>query len=377
MKLNHIHILNYKNIREAKLKFSSNVNCFVGANGMGKTNFLDAIYYLSFAKSAVNVVDNYNITHGEGFFMLQGEYTDDYGSVDMFTCSLKQGSRKHLKRNDKDYRKISEHIGSVPLVLISPADSSLVSGGSEERRRFLNGVISQYDALYLEAVMRYERSLKQRNTLLKREEEPDWGVVDVLEDLMAVDAKLIFEKRTAFIEEFLPIFQDLYRKLSGKSSELVDIEYLSHGHRGDLKKLLIEERQKARIIGYTLHGVHKDDLDFRLNTYPMKREGSQGQTKTYLIALKMAQFLYLKTKGEKRVPILLLDDIFDKLDADRVSQIVKYVSGDDFGQIFITDTNREHLDLIVQETTHDYCLFHVSDGHIISETYAADTTGND
>lgn len=374
MKLNHIHILNYKNIREASLQFSPNVNCFVGANGMGKTNFLDTIFCLSFAKSSTNAVDSYNITHGEEFFMLQGEYTDDSGSVDLFTCSLKQGGRKHLKRNDKDYRRIAEHIGTIPLVLISPADSSLIAGGSDERRRFLNGVISQYDALYLEAVMRYERSLKQRNALMKKEEEPDWGVVEVLEDLMASDAAIIYERRKAFLEEFRPIFQGLYQKLGGSSTEKVDIDYVSHGERGDLKAILMEERAKARIVGYTLHGAHKDDLEFRLNTYPVKREGSQGQTKTYLIALKMAQFLFLKTKGEKRVPILLLDDIFDKLDADRVAQIVKYVSGEDFGQIFITDTNREHLDQIVQATTHEYRLFQVRDGHIISENYGKKDT---
>lgn len=370
MKLNKIHILNYKNIVEADLAFSPNVNGFVGANGMGKTNFLDAIYFLSFAKSATNFKDNENITHDADFFLVQGEYTDDQGCVDLYSCGLKQGARKRLKKGDKEYKKIAEHIGTIPLVLISPSDSALVSGGSEERRKFINSVISQYDPIYLEAVLRYERSLKQRNALMKQEEEPDWGIVEVLEDLMSADADYIFAQRSAFLEEFLPIFQTLYKELSGKDSEKVDILYTSHGQRGTLQSQLEAERAKARIVGYTLHGAHKDDLAFLLNGYLVKREGSQGQTKTYLIALKMAQFLFLKEKGEKRVPILLLDDIFDKLDADRVAQIVKYVSGDAFGQIFITDTNREHLDRILEATTHDYRLFHVEEGKIISEVNA-------
>lgn len=374
MKINKIHILNYKNIAEAELTFSPNVNCFVGANGMGKTNFLDSIYFLSFTKSATNFKDCENITHGADFFLLQGEYTDDYGTTDLYSCGLKQGGRKRLKKNDKEYKKIAEHIGMLPLVLISPSDTVLVSGGSEERRKFINSVISQYDTVYLEAVMRYDRSLKQRNALMKQEAEPDWHVVDVLEEMMSADAALIFRERTAFLSEFLPIFQQLYAELSGKEEEKVAIVYTSHGQRGDLKSQLEAERAKARVVGYSLHGAHKDDLEFLLNGYPIKREGSQGQTKTYLIALKMAQFLYLKQKGERRVPILLLDDIFDKLDASRVAQIVKYVSGDVFGQIFITDTNREHLDRILEATTHDYRLFLVEEGKIISENHAKKDT---
>lgn len=366
MQLKRIHILNYKNVAEAQLAFSPNVNCFVGANGMGKTNVLDSIYYLSFAKSANNANDAFNILHEADFLLLEGEYLDDSGVEENVTCGLQRGQRKRLKRNGKDYKRISEHVGAIPLVMISPSDSALISGGSEERRKFLNAVISQYDSAYLEAVMRYERTLKQRNALLKQEAEPDGGVMSVLEDLMDADSQIIFHKRVAFVEEFVPIFQSLYRRLCSNETEEVDVVYQSHNQRGSLAEQLLRDRAKERVVGYTLHGSHKDELDFLLNGYSVKREASQGQTKTYFIALKLAQFLFLKGKGERRVPLLLLDDIFDKLDAHRVARIVEYVSGDVFGQIFITDTNREHLDQILAATTKEYKLFQV-EGGVITE----------
>jgi DNA replication and repair protein RecF len=269
-----------------------------------------------------------------------------------------------LKRNDKQYKRLAEHLGIIPLVMISPPDSMLIDAGSEERRRFMDMAISQYDSRYVEALLRYDKTLKQRNALLKQEEEPDYAVMDVLEEMMSMDAAYIYERRTEFVEKFTPIFQQLYTSLCDTTSEIVSIKYASHISRGELKGQLNSFREKERIVGYTLHGTHRDDLELFLNDYPIRQEGSQGQTKTYFIALKLAQFLYLKERGAQRTPLLLLDDIFDKLDAGRVARIIDYVSGDAFGQIFITDTNREHLDGILEATTKEYKLFHVVNGNI-------------
>ena len=364
MKLEKLTILNYKNIADATLEFSPNVNCFVGRNGMGKTNVLDAIYYLSFCKSRFASVDAVAVRHGEEFFMLQGAYLREDGGSEQVHLAFKKGARKHLKRNDKEYKRLSEHLGLIPLVMISPSDSLLIDSGSEERRKFMDMVVAQYDSRYVECLLRYEKTLKQRNALLKQEEEPDAGVMDVLEDMMSMDASYIYECRKAFVTDFTPIFQSLYASLCDNDVEQVTIQYASHISRGELKSQLSSFRAKERIVGYTLHGVHRDDLELYLNNYAIRQEGSQGQTKTYFIALKLAQFLYLKERGTQRTPLLLLDDIFDKLDAGRVARIIDYVSGNSFGQIFITDTNREHLDGILATTTKEYKLFHVVDGEI-------------
>lgn len=364
MRLKKLTILNYKNIAESSLTFSSNVNCFVGRNGMGKTNVLDAIYYLSFCKSRQNSMDAQVVRHGEEFFMLQGSYEREEGGEELVHVAFKKGQRKRLKRNDKEYKRLSEHLGQIPLVMISPSDSLLIDSGSEERRKFMDMVIAQYDSRYVECLLRYEKSLKQRNALLKQEEEPDWGVMQVLEEMMSMDASYIYECRKAFVTAFSPIFQNLYAALCDSNREEVSIQYASHLSRGDLQEQLVAFRAKERIVGYTLHGVHRDDLELFLNDFPIRQEGSQGQTKTYFIAMKLAQFLYLKERGNQRTPLLLLDDIFDKLDAGRVARIIDYVSGNSFGQIFITDTNREHLDGILEATTKDYKLFHVVEGEI-------------
>lgn len=364
MILEHLSIVNYKNIEQAELDLSPNVNCFIGNNGMGKTNVLDAVYYLSFCKSSSTQSDALNLRHGADFMMLQGRYKNAVDEVDVISCGFKRGHRKHFKRNDKEYKRFSEHVGLIPLVMISPADSSLISGGSEDRRKFMDVVISQFSPSYLEALMRYQKTLQQRNALLKQEDEPDWSLCDVLEEMMDMDAQLIYEARKQMIEEFLPIFQSLYKRLCNNNYEDVDIQLETHGARGPLLPILRSWRDRERIVGYTLHGPHKDNLELTMNGYNVRREGSQGQTKTYFIAMKLAQFVYLKTKGERRTPILLLDDIFDKLDAGRVSCIVDYVSGDDFQQIFITDTNRDHLDSILAATSRDYRLFHVEHGRI-------------
>ncbi len=361
MYLKHLTAINYKNISQVELDFSPNVNCFVGANGMGKTNLLDAVYYLSFCKSSLNQSDTFNLKHDGDFFMLQGDYEDNMKGGLNVCCGLKRGQRKHIKCNGKEYKRFSEHLGKIPLVLLSPSDSLLVSGGSEERRRFMDIVISQYDKKYLNCIIRYEKALKQRNSLLKLEEFNS-DVLEVLEQMMATDAQVIYLARQSFIMEFIPVFRSLYCNLCNTNVEVADINYISHCMRGDLLAIWRNERSREHIVGHTLYGIHKDDLLLTLGDYPVKREASQGQSKTFFIAMKLAQFLFLKQKGTNRTPILLLDDIFDKLDAGRVGKIVNYVSGDDFGQIFITDTNKDHLDRILANSKHEYKLFYVENG---------------
>lgn len=360
MILRRLSILNYKNIEQADLEFSPNVNCFIGQNGMGKTNLLDAIYYLSFCKSATNPIDSQVMRHEAEFFVVQGFYETRQGKEEEIYCGMKRRQKKTFKRNKKAYQRFSEHVGFIPLVMVSPSDNELILGGSEERRRFMDVAISQHDKEYLTQLINYDKALQQRNALLKQEDEPDPELLSLWEEMMAQAGTLIYERRKAFIEGITPIFQAFYTQISG-DREVVSLSYLSHGDRGDLLTTIRDGRAKDRIMGYSLHGVHKDDLVMQLGGYPIKREGSQGQGKTYLIALKLAQFDFLRRSGSK-VPILLLDDIFDRLDASRVEQIIRLVSGDTFGQIFITDVNRGHLDRIVASATGDYKLYTVTDG---------------
>ena len=364
MLLHHLTVMNYRNLQMADLQFSPNVNCLVGSNGVGKSNVLDAVYFLSFCRGFSSVQDSLNLRHGAEFFMLDGEYVKDGGSELHVVCSLKKGGRKRLKIDDKDVKRISEHVGHIPLVMIAPADSELVTGGSEARRHFMDTVLMQLDAPYLNALIRYDQALKQRNALLKQEEEPDWRLMDVLEDMMGMCGELIYSCRKMFVDEFTPMFDALYHQISDRDDEHVALVYQSHGERGDLRPQLKSWREKERIVGYSLHGIHKDELSLTLNGFPGKKEASQGQQKTFFIAMKLAQYLYLKSKGASSTPLLLLDDIFDKLDAHRVQRIIEYVSGNDFGQIFITDTRREHLDSILAATQRDYRLFEVDNGEV-------------
>lgn len=362
MTLNHITILNYKNIKEAELDFSPNINCFVGTNGEGKTNVLDAIYFLSFTKSATNAIDSQNVRHGEEFFMIQGQYELN-GNMEEVSCGLKLHQKKQFKRNKKAYTKLSEHIGLLPLILVSPNDHELILGGSDERRKFIDIVISQYNPSYINLLMRHNAALQQRNILLKQEEEPDVEILNAYEEVMASCGEQIFKLRNEFITDFIPVFQDYYARISG-NHEKVGLEYISHCQRGPLLEVIQRDRAKDRIMGYSLHGIHKDDLVMTLGDYPIKREGSQGQNKTYLISLKLAQFNFLKQTGSKTTPLLLLDDIFDKLDANRVEQIINLASDEAFGQLFITDTNRENLDRILERSQGDYKIFTVEGGVI-------------
>ena len=363
MILKRISILNYKNLEQVELDFSPKMNCFIGQNGMGKTNLLDAVYYLSFCKSSANPIDSQNIKHNQDFFVVQGSYLTDEGDPEEVYCGLKRRQKKQFKRNKKEYSKLSDHIGLIPLVMVSPADSELILGGSEERRRFMDVVISQYDREYLSALIRYNKAMAQRNTLLKAEVEPDYELMNVWEEMMASAGEMVFRKRNDFINEFIPTFQSFYSYIS-QDQEVVNLSYESHAMQGNLLQIIRESRQRDRIMGYSLKGIHKDDLVMQLAEYPIKREGSQGQNKTYLVALKLAQFDFLRRTGGNTTPLLLLDDIFDKLDASRVEQIVKLVSGDKFGQIFITDTNRDHLDKILRKIEGEYKVFGVEQGVI-------------
>lgn len=365
MLLKNLSILNYKNIAEGNLEFSPKINCFIGDNGMGKTNLLDAIYFLSFTHSMFSNIDSQMMKHDTDFFMLQGTYVQDDGETqEEVYAGMKKGVKKQFKRNKKAYKRLSEHIGLVPLIIVSPDDVALIAGGGDERRKLLDIVISQYDNAYIDLLMRYNKALQQRNALLKMEEEPDEVLMQLWEEEMAANGEEIYRRRNDFVERFIPVFNDIYKRISGEREE-VSLRYVSHCQRGALLDVIRRDRHKDRAVGYSLHGVHRDDLEMLIGGYPMRREGSQGQTKTYVISLKLAQFDFLRQTMSATTPLLLLDDIFDKLDAQRVENIVRLVAGEGFGQIFITDTNRDHLDKILSSNDFDYRIFHVNNGEFV------------
>lgn len=363
MRINSLNILNYKNIAEAELNFSEGINCFIGNNGMGKTNVLDALYYLSFCKSFSNSIDSQNIKHDAEFFMLTGHYEINDSMEEIF-CGIKRRQKKQFKRNKKEYERLSDHIGLLPLVFITPDDNVLISEGSDERRKFVDGVISQCNNTYLQQLLQYNNCLRQRNALLKEEQNIDTSLFEIWEEQMAFFGNYIFEQRKAFLNEFIPIFSDIYHRISG-GSEAIDLRYVSQHADRNILDSLKNTRERDKAIGYTTQGVHKDELEMLLDGYPIKRVGSQGQNKTYLVSLKLAQHYFLR-RHHNYPPILLLDDIFDKLDSVRVEKIVQLVSGDNFGQIFITDTNREHLDTILSNLAIEKKLFLVENGTISS-----------
>ena len=365
MFIRNLTVVNYKNLLQADLQFSPKLNCFIGNNGVGKTNLLDCLFYLSFCKSYFNIPDSQNVRHSEDFFLIQGLY-DCRGEQEDIYCGYKTGNKKIFRRNKKEYERLSDHIGFIPLVMISPSDSSLIQGLSEERRRFMDSVISQYDRQYLEWLLKYNRALLQRNNLLKffnHNHSFDADSLDVWNEQLIHTGEKIYHKRVEFLESLLPVFQRYYDFIS-LGHEKVHLEYQSQLTENKFRTLLEDSIGKDRALEYTSYGIHKDDLILRIEEYPIKKMGSQGQNKTFLIALKFAQFDFISNLNDSK-PILLLDDIFDKLDSLRVGQIVKLVSGSNFGQIFITDTNHEHLDGIIREAGgSDYKLFQVSDGQV-------------
>lgn len=343
------------------MTLSEKLNCMVGHNGEGKTNFLDAVYYLSFCRSANNPIDSQVMTHGADFFVLEGTYAGAEAEEHIY-CGMKRGQKKHVKRNKKEYQRLSQHLGLIPVILVSPSDTMLIEGVSEDRRRLMDQVIAQYDRSYIEALNAYNKALTQRNALLKQEQEPDPMLLDIWEEEMAREGEKVYEGRRQLVECLVPLFQQMHSHITA-GSEQVGMAYSSHCQRGPLLDVIRRDRQRDRAVGYSLHGIHRDDLEFTLDGYPMRREGSQGQNKSFVIALKLAQYALLHDKLG-RAPILLLDDIFDKLDAQRVERIVSLVATDSFGQIFITDTNRDHIDSILRQGKFDYCLFAVEGGEI-------------
>ena len=408
MILQSLNILNYRNIREASLEFSPKLNCFVGLNGQGKTNVLDAIYLLSFTKSAYTSQDSLNITHGEDMAMVQGVYITSpqpspqgrelseqsqfsslegrSGGVTTISCGLRKGVKKQFRKDKKDYQRLIDHIGLLPLVMISPSDQQLIDEGSDERRRFMDVVIGQRNRKFLDCLATYNALLKQRNALLKQLQTPPQpspqgrevseDLLEVLEWQMVEPAEYIFRARTEFFKEFEPYFQEVYKRIAtspdlpqGEEKEIPQLRYVSQLQDRELREAYVRTRQRDLILGWTSQGPHKDDLDMRLGEWPLKQVGSQGQQRTFVLAMKLAQALYLsrvesqKSKVESNKPILLLDDIFDRLDSQRVERIVEMVQGEEFGQIFITDTDRQHLTEIIQPGP-EAKIFHVENGVI-------------
>lgn len=364
MHIEDISIVNFKNLNEAKVALSPKLNCFIGKNGAGKTNMLDAIYYLSFCKSFFNATDQLNINHDENYFMLTGNY-QRFDSAETITVGLQKGQKKQFKRNTKVYKKLQEHIGLLPLVMITPSDVNLILGGSDERRKFMDGVISQYSSGYLDDLLKYNRALLQRNNLLKQfasERYFDEELLSIWDDQLADYGSNIHKQRTEFIDKLIPVFQKYYSFIS-QGNEEVELVHQSDLYDTPLKTLLKSSVTKDRVVQHTTVGIHKDDLVLKIGEYPIKKLGSQGQKKTFLVALKLAQFDFIKEISGLK-PILLLDDIFDKLDQQRVEQIVATVAGEQFGQIFITDTNREHLDSIIQKMDTDFKIFKVDSGKV-------------
>ncbi|MGZ3884252.1 MAG: DNA replication/repair protein RecF [Bacteroidia bacterium] len=362
MYLKKLSLVNFKNYADASMDLSPKINCFVGNNGMGKTNILDAIHYLSFCKSFFNAIDSQNIRHSEGFFLVQGQY-DKHGESDEIYCGQKRNQKKVFKRNKKEYERLSEHIGLYPLVMISPADSELINGTSEIRRKFIDGIISQYDKVYLEKLIAYNQVLRQRNALLKQFAESrsfDSVTLEIWDEQMILHGKSILQIRADFLREFIPLFNKHYNYISDSKEEVSLIYESSIGER-DYKAAVLTALERDRYLQYTSLGPHKDDLEFTINGFSLKKFASQGQQKSYLLALKLAQFEFIKLKKNDK-PLLLLDDVYDKLDESRFRKLIELVSSDDFGQVFITDTHPDRIRDLFAFSLIDKKIFLVDNG---------------
>ena len=352
--LEKIVIADFRNIELQELEFSPNINCISGNNGEGKTNLLDAIYYLSMTKSSFATSDRYTFRHGTDEFSISGLYRMENGLSSRFSLKMTSKGEKKVKRDDKPYNKVSEHVGTLPIVMVSPADISLVSESGDERRRFVNAVLSQMDHEYMSAMQQYNRLLLQRNKMLK-EMNPDRSLLEVIDMRMGALAQPVYEARKKFVEDLKPIVREFYKAVSG-GSEDVDIEYESELSKAPLEQLLAESYEKDRVLKYTTAGLQRDDFAFKMNGWQIRRHGSQGQQKSFLVSLKFAQYEIMKKKYGF-APVLLLDDVFDKLDMGRISNLLQMVSGNDFGQIFITDSNKVRMSGIVDVLTQDRAYF--------------------
>jgi len=365
MYLSRLTLTRFKNYENADFDFNEKINCLVGDNGAGKTNVLDAIYYLSFTKSYFNSVDSQNILHQQDFFALHGHYKNQQSTEDKVSCIQKRNRKKQFRFNKKDYERLSDHIGKIPLVMISPYDRDLINEGSDVRRKYIDGVISQFDKFYLSDLMDYNKVLLQRNVLLKQFAEQryfDELSLAVWDEKLLKPGEALFQKRKQFLEEFNPLFDRYYRYLS-RGNEQVEINYSSQLEDKNFDALLRDSVQRDRSLRYTGSGIHKDDLILQMNGFPVKKFGSQGQQKSFVIAIKLAQFEYMRLKKGFK-PILLLDDIFDKLDDKRVAQIVDLVSQENFGQVFITDTQPLRISGIFEKIKIDHKIFIVENGTI-------------
>ncbi|MDL2320399.1 DNA replication and repair protein RecF [Alistipes sp. OttesenSCG-928-B03] len=368
MFLRKLSVIGFKNLEQAEVAFTSRLNCFVGSNGAGKTNVVDAVHYLSMCKSALVMTDAQSVRHGDEFFVLDGEYATDGGKKECVVCSFKKGGGKTLKRNGKEYDKLSNHMGLIPVVIVSPADTALVNDAAEERRRWLNSFISQLDKTYLNALIRYNQILGERNRLLK-----SFGsgfaaggeIMDILDMQLAEVGAVVHAKRAEIVARLIPFVAEYYRILSG-DGEQVELTYKSELTDMGFAELLAAAREKDRINQFTTSGVHRDDVKMRIGGYALRKYGSQGQQKSFLVALKLAQYaIVAEHAGEK--PILLLDDLFDKLDMQRVERLIGLVSQEGFGQIFITDCNKVRLENVLDASGQDYSLFAVEGGRITQQ----------
>lgn len=360
MYLEHLSLINYKNFEADQFTFDSSINCLVGRNGSGKTTILDAIYHLAFTKSYFNPQSTQNVRHGAELFTLEGKFKINEKDFDLF-IGFKKGTKKTVKLNGKTYERISDHIGKIPLVIISPADRDLISEGSETRRKFIDSIISQSDSDYLNALLKYNQALSQRNSLLKYFANNNVFQKDTLalyDELLIENGSIIFEKRNDFLNHFSKHFIEQYKAISPIESEIVEVKYDSELLKTDFKTLLERSLSKDRLLQYTSAGIHKDDLMLLLNGYPIKKFGSQGQQKSFLIALRFAQYAFLKNQKNQK-PIVLLDDIFDKLDDQRVMRLVALVENDFFGQLFISDTNSKRTEEVVKATGRNYVIHHL------------------
>lgn len=364
MYIEKINLFNFKNFEEVSVSLHKKVNCFVGNNGVGKTNLLDAVYYLCMTKSYFQLSDQYSIRNGSDVMALQAQFNLN-GSVDEVHCALKSGNRKQIRKNKKEYAKLSEHIGNFPVVMISPYDSSLITEGSEERRKYLNAVISQFDHSYLDDVIFYNKTLVQRNKLLKEISRiPDGNdLLEIYTEQLIPAGIRIFEKRKSLLNELVPIFKDFYSSIS-QDKEIVDLKYISQLSNSDFGELLSKSIRNDIQMQTTTTGIHKDDLELMMGENSIRKIGSQGQQKTFLVALKLAQFSFIR-KVKNITPLLLLDDIFDKFDVHRVKQILHLVSDENFGQIFITHTNETRMRELLSDFPENYSIFRVENNNVL------------
>ncbi len=366
MHISHLHLVNFKNFEEAEVSLVDGINGFVGPNGSGKTNMLDAIYYLSMCKSYLNVLDRQNIRFNEPFFSIIGDWMKD-DQLAQIHCAVKLNAKKVFRKNKKDYDKLADHIGQYPVVMISPYDRDLIAEGSELRRRWMDGILSQLDREYLDQIQRYSKVLDQRNALLKNMHEQrlfDKESIEPWNIQLAALGSQIHRKRSSFVEQFIPYFQQFYENISS-GSEQVAFTYKSQLDEGEMLELLIQSERRDSITQYTHVGTHKDDLIFTINDHPVKKFGSQGQQKSFIIALRLAQYEWLKNHLNMK-PVLLLDDIFDKLDSLRVAKLLELVSNNYFGQVVVTDTDEERLSVILKDLPIQKKMFRVNFG-IVTE----------